>query len=69
MTSPAVTGSDSRRTRVPEPSDGTSLIRSEPASGTTTVRSLWRKSPVVIVATRVLEPGLHSPMACGWERA
>ena len=68
-TSPAVTGSDSRSTWTPEPSEGTSWIRSVPASGTMTERSLCRKSPLSMVITRVRESGLHSPMECGWVRA
>ena len=68
-TSPAVTGSDSRRTTGAAPSAGRSRICSVPASGTMTLRSLCRKSPASIVATRVRDSGDQVPIECGWERA
>ena len=68
-TSPAVTGSDSRRTTGSPPSAGMRRICKVPAAGTTTLRSLCRKSPSSMVATRVRESGLHAPIECGWERA
>ena len=68
-TSPAVTGRHSRRTTGSPPSDGCNRICRVPASGTTTLRSLRRKSPDPIVATRVRDSGDQAPIECGWERA
>ena len=68
-TSPALTGSDSRRMTGAPPSAGRSRICRVPASGTTTLRSLCRKSPAPIVATRVRDSDDQVPIECGWERA
>ena len=68
-TSPALTGSDSRRMTGSPPSAGRSRIWRVPASGTTTLRSLCRKSPDPIVATRVRDSGDQAPIECGCERA
>ena len=68
-TSPALTGSDSRRMTGSPPSAGRSRICRVPASGTTTLRSLCRKSPDSIVATRVRDSGDQASIECGCERA
>ena len=68
-TSPALTGSDSRRTIGSPSLAGRNRICRVPASGTTTLRSLRRKSPAPIVATRVRDWGDQAPIECGWERA
>ena len=67
-TSPASTGTASRRTVV-VPSAATSSIRSLPASATVADRSFDRKSCSPIVATCVLESGDHGPIECGCVRA
>ncbi len=64
-TSPARTGTDSRRTVV-VPSSPTSSMRRLPGSVTTADFSVDRKSSTPIVATFVLESAVQAPMRCGW---
>ena len=66
--SPASTGRDALRT-VTSPSSATCSMRSVPASARVTDVSLWKKSPVAIVATWVADSGDHAPMECGCLRA
>ncbi len=63
-TSPASTRSPSLST-VRVPSLATCVIVSVSSSGTTTERSLLKKSPAPMVATRVRESVLQAPMRCG----
>ncbi len=64
-TSPARTGTDSRRTVV-VPSSATCSIFSAPASEITADFSVERKSFSPMVATLVLDPAVQAPMRCGW---
>ena len=68
MTSPASTGTDSRRTVV-VPSSCTSSMRSEPSFSTITDFSLDRKSLTPMVATLVFDSAVHAPIECGCCRA
>jgi hypothetical protein len=67
-TSPAWMGRASSRTVV-VPSPVTCSMRSSSAASKVVDCSLWRKSPVAMVATRVLESGDHAPIEWGWLRA
>ncbi|GAA2911205.1 hypothetical protein GCM10020221_03690 [Streptomyces thioluteus] len=64
-TSPASTGTDSRRTVV-VPSAATSSMRRVPSSATTADFSVERKSFSPMVATFVFDSEVQAPMRCGW---
>ncbi len=63
-TSPASTGSDSLST-VTVPSAAVCRIRRVSSFSMTIDNSLEKKSSAPIVATLVLESGLHAPIECG----
>ena len=68
MISPARTGSSGLRT-VTVPSVATCSMRSVSAASRVTEVSLWRKSPLSMVATWVFESADQAPIECGCLRA